>query len=92
MIKKLTSRKFWLAIISIVMGIMGIFNFSDHEIAATAGYLTALIPTIIYIIMEGKIDLAAIESAANVISKGDELCKEPIITNQTQDGVVSSIQ
>ena len=56
---KLTSRKFWVAIVSILVGILGVLGASDDTIQMVSSVALILIPGIIYIVTEGKIDSAA---------------------------------
>ncbi len=58
MIKKLTSRKFIVAVVSIVSGILGMFNFSDSVISCAGSILMILLPSVAYVITEGSIDRA----------------------------------
>lgn len=57
---KLTSRKFWIAIITIICGILGLFNVADGTIELVGSMLMILVPGAIYIFTEGKIDAAAV--------------------------------
>ena len=56
---KLTSRKFWLAVITIITGILGLFGVADTTIETVSSILLILVPAIVYIFAEGKIDAAA---------------------------------
>ncbi|MDP4152580.1 MAG: hypothetical protein Q8865_03940 [Bacillota bacterium] len=56
---KLTSRKFWIAVISIITGILGVMGAGDNAIQAVSSAGLILIPAITYIIAEGKIDASA---------------------------------
>lgn len=58
MIRKLTSRKFIVSLISVVAGIAGMFNVSDGVISLITGILMVVLPTVIYVITEGTIDKA----------------------------------
>lgn len=59
-LKKLISRKFLLALIVVITGILSAVGLADNTIEYVASILTALIPAIIYVITEGKIDAAAV--------------------------------
>jgi uncharacterized repeat protein (TIGR02543 family) len=59
---KLSSRKFWVAIISIIAGILGVLGADDDLIKMVSSVGLILIPTIIYIFIEGKIDASALSS------------------------------
>jgi len=58
---KLTSRKFWVAVISIIVGVLGFLGADDNAIQFVSGAGLILIPGIIYIITEGRIDAAALQ-------------------------------
>lgn len=60
MYEKLTSRKFWLAIISIITGGLGLFNMADGTIEMVSSVALILVPAIVYIFVEGKVDAAAV--------------------------------
>lgn len=66
---KLTSRKFWVAIISIITGILGILNCDDNIIIFVGSALTVIIPTVVYIITEGKVDSDRITASAQELLK-----------------------
>lgn len=68
-VKKLTSRKLWLAIAGIATGIAVIFGVQGSEITDVAGTIAALASVIGYIVTEGKIDAAAVKE---VQSDGNE--------------------
>ena len=55
-LRKLTSRKLWLAIAGVVTGIATILGVEGSEITTIAGAVTALASVITYIVTEGKID------------------------------------
>ena len=65
--KKLTSRKFLLALIATIAGVVGMCGGSDNVVEAVTTAMTALIPTIIYIITEGRIDAAAVGKIADAV-------------------------
>lgn len=62
-IRKLTSRKLWLALAGVATGIAVILGVDGTEIADVAGAVTALASVITYIITEGKVDAAAVKTA-----------------------------
>ncbi len=57
--EKLTSRKFWVAIISIIVGILGVFGVADSTIETISSLTLILVPGIVYIFSEAKVDAAA---------------------------------
>ena len=54
---KLTSRKFWVTLISLVAGIAQLFGAEGELVDLLSGAALALFPTVAYVITEGKIDL-----------------------------------
>ena len=73
-LKKLKSRKFWVAVSQIVAGILILFNFSETTAGLIAGAIVSSSSAIIYLIMEGKIDIAHARAAAiDIIDAIDRL-------------------
>ena len=54
--QKLTSRKFWAAVVSFVTTILIVLNYSEMEVEQVAGLITATASLIAYIIGEGMVD------------------------------------
>ena len=77
-IRKLTSRKLWLAIAGIATGIFIALGGDASEIETVAGAVTALVSAVSYIIVEGRVDaesvkvtIEAVENAVEVFTDGD---------------------
>lgn len=66
-LKKFTSRKFLLALIATIAGVVAMCGVPDGVVEAVSAALTALIPTVIYIITEGRIDAAAVGQIAGAV-------------------------
>ena len=60
--QKLSSRKFWTALIGFVSAILFAFNVAEVEIEKIAGIITAGSTLIIYILTEGYIDSKRVEN------------------------------
>lgn len=60
--QKLSSRKFWTALIGFVSAILFAFNIAEVEIEKITGIITAGSTLIIYILTEGYIDSKRIEN------------------------------
>ncbi len=56
-VEKLSSRKFWLAIIGFVTSILFAFNVAEVEIEKITGIVTAGSLLVIYILTEGYVDV-----------------------------------
>lgn len=65
-LEKLKSRKLWVAIIGIVVGIASAFGIDATEWTQIAGIITSAISVAAYVIGEAKID------AAGIGNKGDK--------------------
>lgn len=56
--KKLTSRKFWMAVITFVVSVLVIFGIEDLKIEQTIALVSASGTMIAYIVGEGFVDAA----------------------------------
>ena len=54
--RKLSSRKFWAALIGFITAILVAINFTEAEITQITAIVSAFATLIIYILTEGKID------------------------------------
>lgn len=54
--KKLTSRKFWAAVVEFVTGILYAFGMAESEVGQIAGMIMSGAGLIAYIIAEGLVD------------------------------------
>jgi drug/metabolite transporter (DMT)-like permease len=68
-LKKLTSRKLWMAIAGIATGVALALGADASDIQTVAGAVTALVSAVTYILTEGKVDAA---SVANTVQKAQE--------------------
>lgn len=66
-LRKLTSRKLWMAIAGVAAGIATILGVEGSEITTVAGAVTALASVITYIITEGKIDAESVKTIVDGI-------------------------
>lgn len=72
-LRKLTSRKLWLAIAGVATGVAMILGVDGSEITDVAGAVTALASVITYIVTEGKIDAESVKNIADGILIEGEL-------------------
>lgn len=68
---KLTSRKFWMAVIGLVTGIMLAFKVDAQTVETVSGVIMAGASVIAYIIGEGLIDAAGTANNSHVIGFAD---------------------
>jgi len=59
--RKLTSRKFWMAIVGLVTGILAAFRLDEQTITQVSGIILAAASVVSYIIGEGMADAAGVE-------------------------------
>ena len=65
---KLTSRKFWITLIGVGAGIAQLFGADGESVSVVCGALMTLLPSVIYIITEGKIDKESAKSLLSSVS------------------------
>ncbi len=63
LMRKLTSRKLWLAIAGVATGVAVALGVDGGDISTVAGAVTAIISVVTYIITEGKIDAESVKNA-----------------------------
>ena len=68
-IKKLTSRKLWMAIAGVATGIAMVLGVDGSDVTTVAGAVTALASVITYIITEGKVDAAGVANAVESVQQ-----------------------
>lgn len=69
---KLTSRKFWAAVIGFITAMMVAFGVNDLTIEQVVAMITAASTLIAYIIGEGMVDAARISSATTTTATTTE--------------------
>jgi len=72
-LRKLSSRKLWVAIAGIATGIAVALGADGGEIETVAGAITALASAITYIVVEGKVDAESVKNAVLEIQNGIEV-------------------
>ena len=72
-LRKLSSRKLWMALAGIATGVAMALGAESTEISTVAGAVTAVVSVVTYIITEGKIDAEGVKSAIIEIQDGIEV-------------------
>lgn len=70
--QKLTSRKFWAAVVGFVTSILTAIGYSDNTIVMTTGVIMAGASLIAYIIGEGLVDASREQTTEVVLLDGEE--------------------
>lgn len=71
-IRKLSSRKLWMALAGIITGIAMALGADGNDIDTVAGAMTAIASVVTYIITEGKVDAEGVKNAIIEIQEGVE--------------------
>lgn len=66
-IKKLTSRKFIVTAISAIAGVVTLFVGNNEVVQTIASALMIIVPTIVYCIIEGKIDSNSVKTITETV-------------------------
>lgn len=61
-LRKLTSRKFWISVCSFITALLVAFNVQDSEIAQVTSIIMAFGSLMIYVISESATDVASLSS------------------------------
>ena len=98
---KLTSRKFWVSLACLVVGIIGIigFNISDNMVGLISSSIVSLGSVVGYLLSEGTVDASSIREIMNIINKIiDEIDKmdnvattTTTVTGTTGDEVAAAV-
>ena len=65
--RKLSSRKFWAALVGVVTGIAMAFGLDEGTISDVAGAVVSMSSIITYILAEAKIDAEAVKIEAGEV-------------------------
>ena len=67
-LRKISSRKFWVCLIGFVSSILVAFNVGENQIAQVTAVITAFGSLIVYMLTEGATDIASIKSSSTITS------------------------
>ena len=70
--KKLTSRKLWVAIIGIIVGLATAFGIKENDYAQVAGVVGSICSGVVYIFGEAKVDATNKGTYVETESEGEE--------------------
>lgn len=66
---KLTSRKFWMAVVGLVSGILVALNMDEQTVAQVTGIIMAAASVVAYILGEGWADAASANAATYMVKE-----------------------
>ena len=75
-VKKLSSRKLWMAIAGVATGIAMALGVDSGDIGTVAGAVTAIISIVTYITTEGKVDAESIKNTAEKVLEAKDVLFE----------------
>ena len=81
-LKKLSSRKLWMAIAGVATGIAMALGADTTDISAVTGAVTALISVVTYIVVEGKVDAEGVKNAIEATQEAVDTITEENPTNR----------
>jgi len=77
LVKKLSSRKLWSAVLGVVSGLSIVFGADQGAVSTLSGAVVSVLSVITYIVTEGKIDAASVADAIEKVQQaGSALTKE----------------
>jgi len=76
LLRKLSSRKFWLAAAGVVTGIAMVFGVDSGTVSTIAGAVTAVASVVTYIITEGRVDAQSVKTAVEAVQSAVDLVTE----------------
>ena len=85
LIKKLTSRKFIVTIITAITGIITLFIGENEVVQTIAGAAMTIVPTVVYCLMEGTIDAKSLQAITDATADAAEKLG-------ASDGLVDTIE
>ena len=74
--EKLTSRKFWLAILTNIVSIAVVFSELGGTAGTVAGIIGVVVASVAYMITECKVDMARVNSNYDELIKIDQNLKK----------------
>jgi len=75
--RKLQSRKFWVALSTIISGVMMMFGYAESSAEVIAGAIVAAGGAIGYMLSEGMIDAASVKKIVDSANTIVDVVKDP---------------
>lgn len=93
LIAKLTSRKFIATIITAVAGVITLIIGDNEVVNIIAGAAMTIVPTVIYCLVEGRIDAESVKTITDSVSDAAEKlgASEPVVDVIEQVGAMGEI-
>ena len=75
-LRKLSSRKLWLAIAGVATGIAMALGVEATDVSTVAGAITALVSVVTYIVTEGKVDAESVKNTIEITGDAIDLLEK----------------
>lgn len=75
-LRKLSSRKLWLALAGIATGIAMALGVEATDVSTVAGAITALVSVVTYIVTEGKVDAESVKNTIEITGDAIDILEE----------------
>lgn len=72
-LRKLSSRKLWMAIAGVATGIAMVLGVNTTDVSTVAGAITALVSVVTYIVTEGKVDAESVKNTIEITEDAIDL-------------------
>lgn len=69
LIRKLTSRKFIIAIITAIVGVITLAAGYNETVQTIAGAAMVIVPAVVYCFIEGKVDAASVKTVTDATAE-----------------------
>lgn len=76
MLRKLSSRKLWMAIAGIATGVAMALGADTNDISTISGAMTALASVVTYIVVEGSVDAEGVKNAIEATQDAVEVMED----------------
>ena len=77
-LRKLSSRKLWMAVAGIATGIAMALGADANDISTISGAITAIVSVVTYIAVEGKVDAESVKNAVVATQDAVEVMKDDL--------------
>lgn len=78
LLRKLSSRKLWAAVVGVATGLAMVFGLDEGIISTVAGAVMAFGSVVTYIVTEGKVDAAGVKDAVEAVQKAEEAVRDAV--------------
>lgn len=85
-LRKLSSRKLWMAIAGVFTGIAVVLGVDSTELEVIVGAVMSVISAITYIVVEGRVDAESVKNAIEATQEAIEVIQN--VNDEKEDDVI----